>query len=52
MLVNELWNVFLKTGKVGDYLAFSKARDLLCEEGTAANEVHDRRTDNKDQRCR
>ncbi len=47
MITNELWNVFYKTGKVSDYLAFSKARDLL-KEREEADEVHDRRTDNKD----
>lgn len=28
---NELWNIFLKTGKVQDYLAYSKAENNLQE---------------------
>lgn len=47
METSNLWNAFLKTGAVSDYLAYkSKSSDAFLKERKGF-EIHDRRIDNK-----
>jgi hypothetical protein len=45
--MNEInaWDLFFKTGKVSDYLAYKNLRSL--NEKEYGGEIHNRRTDNK-----
>lgn len=45
----ELWDIFYKTGRVQDYLNY---RAEVNFEGKQSIEIHDRRTDNKGNKCR
>lgn len=34
MNVNEMWDIFKKTGNVNDYIQYARSKDVVCEEKT------------------